>query len=274
LSVRILVIDDYVQVEVAVRSCLDEGAHEVEGVRDPRDLPEFLAVYEPFDLALVDMDFGHGAPSGLAALRILRERSPRTRTVVNSADSEVNRLLYLFAAFMFFDPLTILSKAASQVAIQDLVSAIADGRPPAREAATPYVPTRPPEQPVLDRLVRNGTELMLWREISRFERRSEVARAAYVDERTVDRFTANKSPIVAEIAGRFHAWEDWGAEARYEDAVEERSGRSPHAPNLIRLSGFARTHQRFFRDREVADLFAARWRGAQHPNRSNRAGTP
>jgi hypothetical protein len=50
---RILVIDDYLNVEMALRGILDE--HTVSGVRDPLALPRMLAHEAPFDQAIVDL---------------------------------------------------------------------------------------------------------------------------------------------------------------------------------------------------------------------------
>ncbi|HEX5303711.1 MAG TPA: hypothetical protein VFW50_42630 [Streptosporangiaceae bacterium] len=46
---RILVIDDYLNVELALRGILD--GHVVSGVRDPLALPRMLAHEAPFDEA-------------------------------------------------------------------------------------------------------------------------------------------------------------------------------------------------------------------------------
>jgi CheY-like chemotaxis protein len=84
--VQILVIDDFVLVELALAQVLQGSGHTLTGVRDPRDLPEVLAQGTRFELALVDIDFGPGCPTGLTAMRILAEQSPGTAIVIESTD--------------------------------------------------------------------------------------------------------------------------------------------------------------------------------------------
>ena len=52
---RILVIDDQLNFEIALRDILK--GHTVTGVRDPTALPRVLAFEEPFDQAIVDLRF-------------------------------------------------------------------------------------------------------------------------------------------------------------------------------------------------------------------------
>ena len=100
--VRILVIDDYLNVEMALRGILD--GHTVAGVRDPAALPRMLAYEEPFETAIVDLRYVQTAATGLTALATLRQLSPGTKTIISTTDEEENRLLYLLAAFQFFEP--------------------------------------------------------------------------------------------------------------------------------------------------------------------------
>ena len=59
---RILVIDDYLNVEMALRGILD--GHTVAGVRDPAALPRMLAYEEPFEAAIVDLRYVQTAATG------------------------------------------------------------------------------------------------------------------------------------------------------------------------------------------------------------------
>ena len=74
-----------------------------------------------FDLALVDIDFGPGFPTGLTAMRILPDLSPETTIVIESTDEERNRLLFLLASFAFFAPLALMSKASSLAEMRALI---------------------------------------------------------------------------------------------------------------------------------------------------------
>ena len=124
---QILVIDDFVLVELALAQVLHGTRHTLTGVRDPRDLPEVLAQGTRFELALVDINFGPGCPTGLTAMRILAELSPDTAIVIESTDEERNRLLFLLASFAFFTPVALMSKASSLAEMRALIDAIADG---------------------------------------------------------------------------------------------------------------------------------------------------
>ena len=74
---RILVIDDYLNVEMALRGILD--GHTVTGVRDPVALPRMLAHEEPFEAAIVDLRYVQSAATGLTALATLGSSRPAPR---------------------------------------------------------------------------------------------------------------------------------------------------------------------------------------------------
>jgi DNA-binding NarL/FixJ family response regulator len=256
--VQILVIDDFVLVELALAQVLQGSPHTLTGVRDPRDLPGVLAQGTRFDLALVDINFGPGCPTGLTAMRILAELSPDTAIVIESTDEERNRLLFLLASFAFFAPVALLSKASSLAQMRALIDAI--------DAGTLTGPGFAAGRLIghagcLDELIRSRTDLMLWRALVRFDKRSEVARASHVDERTVDRFTASKCAVVDRIETEFPDGASPGG--RPPGPPDRRSapsgGGPPRHANLLRLARFAQTHSHFFTDAALDGLFAARW---------------
>src|SRR5215471_18937203 len=82
ILVRILVIDDYLNVEMALRGILD--GHTVTGVRDPAVLPRMLAYEEPFEAAVVDLRYVQSTATGLTALATLRRLSPGTKTIIST----------------------------------------------------------------------------------------------------------------------------------------------------------------------------------------------
>jgi CheY-like chemotaxis protein len=270
-TVRILVVDDFVLVELALAQVIQGTPHTLVGVRDPRSLPEALAEAEggePFDLALVDINFGPGVPTGLTAMRILQELSPETKIVIESTDEERNRLLFLLASFAFFEPLGLMSKASSSAEMRTLIDAIDRGdlagpglvRPPGTlSAALSPVQRLIRNVGLLDELIRNGTDLILWRAVVRFDKRGEVARASHVDERTVDRFIAAKSHVVDKIQAEFPEDASMHLVASPEDEPDEQRRHS----NLVRLARFAQTHSHFFSDEAIDELFAARWQSAR-----------
>jgi DNA-binding NarL/FixJ family response regulator len=241
---RILVIDDSVDAEYAIVHALRGTDHVVAGARDPRELPDILASAEPFDVALVDMIFGRDCPvSGLGALRILREAAPDVLPVVRWSDEEDNRLLYLLAAFAFFSPLAVVPKREGPDAIAALLGVVARGEP-VTGGAERYL-----GQDYVDQLLRNPTELAIWRAMTRFDKRTDIARAAFVSASTVDHFIADMYPVTEHL------------QDRYGDPAEAAAVRPEHAHNtpLMRLAQFAKLHMEFFRDQDLEPLLEHRW---------------
>ena len=275
---HILVVDDFVLVELALAQVIQDTSHTLTGVRDPRSLPEVLGLGTRFDLALVDINFGPGVPTGLTAMSILRDLSPDTRIVIESTDEERNRLLFLLASFSFFEPLALMSKAAPAQAMRALIDAVDRGELTGPGFAGPngvqdrgrgwtsesLVERLIRNSGTLDELIRNHTELLLWRALVRFDKRGEVARAAHVDERTVDRFMASKSQVVDKIEAEFP--EDESVPETPAPGDDDPDDHRRH-PNLVRLARFAQTHSHFFGDEALEGLFAGRWRSPR-PRRS------
>ena len=198
---RILVIDDYLNVEMALRGILD--GHTVAGVRDPAALPRMLAYEEPFEAAIVDLRYVQSAATGLTALATLRELSPGTKTIISTTDEEENRLLYLLAAFQFFEPGALLAKRADAFVTRAVVEAVGRGDPSPSPDADPFRRAAATRPPLLDQLVHNRTELGIWQELARFDKRLQIASAAHVHPRTLDAFTAAKGAAIDVVAAHF-----------------------------------------------------------------------
>ena len=173
---RILVIDDYLNVEMALRGILD--GHTVTGVRDPAVLPRMLACEEPFDEAVVDLRYAQSAATGLTALATLRRLAPNTRTIISTTDEEENRLLYLLAAFQFFEPKALLAKRADAFVTRAVVEAVGRGDPSPSPGADPFRTAAAMRPTLLDQIVHSRTELGIWQELARFDKRQEIGRAS------------------------------------------------------------------------------------------------
>ena len=253
---RILVIDDYLNVEMALRGILE--GHTVTGVRDPVALPRMLAHEKPFDQAIVDLRYAQSAATGLTALATLRRLAPGTKTIISTSDEEENRLLYLLAAFQFFEPKAMLAKRADAFVTRAVVEAIGRGDPSPSPDADPFRQAAAMRPPLLDQVVHNRTELGIWQELARFDKRLQIANAAHVHPRTLDAFTAAKGVAIDAVAAHF---------SRPARGTESLTGvaaaagpTAAHGANLIRVIHFARTHEQFFADEEVAGLLEASWR--------------
>src|SRR6266705_835510 len=163
--VRILVIDDYLNVEMALRGILD--GHTVTGVRDPRALPRMLA---------------------------------------KRADAYVTRAV---------------------------VEAIGRGEPSPSPDAAPFRKAATMRPPLLDQLVHNRTELGIWQELARFDKRLQIANAAHVHPRTLDAFTAAKGAAIDALTAWFPRPLRGAEPAR--EAPGEAGPAAAHGANLIRV---------------------------------------
>jgi hypothetical protein len=114
----------------------------------------------------------------------------------------------------------------------------------------------------LDELLRNKTDLAIWRELTRFDKRRDVARAAFVSPAAVDHFIADIHPVAEKLRGMFG---DSGAQPT---ADHEHAHNTP----LIRLTSFARLHKDFFRDPDLAELLEERWAGRRRTLSESSAG--
>ncbi|OHV41261.1 hypothetical protein BCD49_06975 [Pseudofrankia sp. EUN1h] len=237
-----LVVDDYLGAETAVaRALVDAPDVEVRGVRNPRDLADLLAVDWDFQLAFVDLHYGRGVrESGLAALDSLAQRE--IPCVVQTADGEDNRLLFLLAVFKFFpDTWTLAPKSAGHEPVRRAIAALRAGYRPDDGAARRYKKAAP----LLDRLITRPSDLLIWRALLNNFREPQVAQAAHVSKRVVSQFTADRRPVVAQLeADLLDRRADPAADA------DERGA------NLLEVSAFARLHADFFSAPDVERLFS------------------
>ncbi|WP_261557950.1 hypothetical protein [Frankia tisae] len=237
-----MVVDDFLGVETDMARALDDaGDVEVVGTRSPRDLADLLAVDSDFQLAFVDLHYGRGATeSGLAALGSLAEHE--IPSIVQTADGEDNRLLFLLAVFTFFpDTWTLVPKAAGHEPIRRAVAALRAGYRPEDGAARRYKKAAP----LLTRLVTRPSDLLIWRALLNNFREPQVAQAAHVSKRVVSQFTADRRPVVAQIEA---------------DLLGRRlgpgTGPDERGANLLEVSAFARLHADFFSAPDVERLFS------------------
>jgi DNA-binding NarL/FixJ family response regulator len=258
---RILVVDDQVLVVMGLRGVLKE--HTVSDARDPGLVPRALADKGPFDQAIVDLRFSQSASTGLNALATLREKSPATKTIVTTTDDEENRLLYLLAAFQFYQPEALLPKRTGDRGTRAIVDAVGRGETAPNADADPYRAAARLRPPLLDQVVHSQTELSIWRELARFDKRGQIANAAHVSVGRLDEFTAAKTRVIDDVIARF-PWLDrapqtlgaaGGPAASYPSGVA-----TAHGANLVEVIHFARTHVQFFADQEVARLLGQHWR--------------
>ncbi|GAA3041591.1 response regulator [Actinokineospora globicatena] len=252
---RIVVVDDILEVGNTVARALDGSGHEVRVLLSPAAVGTALAGHR-FDLAFVDLDFSYeSSETGLTALRHLAAAD--VPAVVYSADSEENRALLLLAAFQHYAPLALLSKSATQDQIRALVKQLVGSgmRPATDPLSQRYRPQGTPT--VLDQLVRNQTELTIWRLLSQYADRNEVAIAAHVHSRTVDKFLATHYPVMREVEARLRSL--------------PREPETPKKHLLAPMHAFAVKHARFFADTELEALVRDRQPPARRTTAASRA---
>jgi hypothetical protein len=265
---KIIVVDDHLDAEQIVRGALASGPaagkHSVHGVRAPEEL-EGIGDLDTFRLAFVDMAFREPTQnSGLLALRLLAKT--RVPAVIYSAEAEDNRLLFLLAAFQFFEPRGLVPKGTSSAEIRKIVVTVESGAWPDTPAMERYKPPRRGLS-ILDRLVPRGSDLPIWRALSEYTGRSAIAEAAQVNPRRVDTFLNEHYPIVAEIEETFRLRT---AHRPLPDLRPARTKAAREYAHLMpRLYSFAVVHRDFFADPEVDRLIAERDSPAPPPH-----GTP
>jgi CheY-like chemotaxis protein len=245
---RIVVVDDMVAFGQTVARALEDERHEVMSVLTPAALATLLPD-EKFDLALVDLDFGYeSAESGLTALRHLEEHG--IRSVVYSSENEDNRVLFLLAAFQFFQPVALLPKRASDAEIRSLVEVLGRGLVPLSDPSARYR-VRPNQPSPLDRLIGNRDELTMWTNLARYPVRADLARASSVSQRTLDKFLARRYEAMREIQASLLGVPD-------DPDDDGPDGAARKSKLLIRMHAFAVLHVRFFHDHEVRRLVEIR----------------
>ncbi|WP_369164078.1 hypothetical protein [Streptomyces sp. AFD10] len=254
---RILVIDDIVTLHSGIARAVEGDGHEVTGVIRPADLEGLLIADPDYQLAFVDIDYANlTKDSGLVALEALEKL--HIPSILYCADAEINRLLYIFAAFEFFPrTYTLLSKHAGDTEVHRMVTSIARGDRPHDRAAERY---RPPGGGVsfLHQLIERSTDLALWRALATHSTRALIAKSAHVSESKVDQFTADRHQVI----GRLHSEV---LELPFPPPSERNS-------NLVEVCRFARTHEKFFKDKDVERLVRQAWDPAPRRGADRRAG--
>ncbi|MCM3922917.1 hypothetical protein ND748_14760 [Frankia sp. AiPs1] len=256
---RVVVVDDVLIWEEAVAVGLGAmgtvgGPYQVAGARSPADLEALLRT-DSFDLAFVDMNYGKRVrESGLTALRLLAEH--HIPAVVYWNKPEDNRALFVLAAFQFFRPLALVPKTMSSAEIRKVVDTLAAGQPYETPDLALY---RPPvgRASLLDRLVPTSGDLLIWRALTVFAGRTEVAREAHFSLRRVDNFLRDRFEAMVDVQRRLLDDPTDGLPT----VTQSLSLTEVKQSRLTPMHAFAQTHQAFFRDPELARQLRERGRG-------------
>jgi DNA-binding NarL/FixJ family response regulator len=266
---KIIVVDDHIAAEEAVHAALMSDPAEHNVVTGVRTLDELARIegLQTFDLAFVDLDFRRESKkSGLLALRLLRDA--RVRAVIYAADED-NRVLFLLAAFQFYQPWALLSKSASGNEIREQVAAVKAGVRRYPPEVRRYLPPPHPCPPRLDELIHRASDLPIWRELATHSDRYAVARAANVSRSKVDSFLSDHSEVVAGIESDLLLRTRPVPQAQTTRGSQAKAYEHRFAP----MHSFAAEHHRFFQDAEVEALIDERDRArATHvrPRRRDR----
>jgi CheY-like chemotaxis protein len=264
---KIIVVDDHIDPEQIIRGALASGSaagsHSVRGVRTPEELDR-ISDLDTYRLAFVDMSFPEPVKnSGLLALRLLAEA--RVPAVIYSAEAEDNRLLFLLAAFQFFEPRGLVPKGTSSAEIHKIVTTLESGAWPDSQATERYKPPRVGLS-ILDQLIVRESDLPIWQALAEYTGRHAIAEAANVSHSKVDDFLNEHYDIVTVIEEAFQL------RVSPRPLPDVRSARTKtareYAHRMPRLYSFAVVHRRFFADPEVEKLIRRRDSPPPSPVRS------
>jgi CheY-like chemotaxis protein len=251
---RIVVVDDHFQFGYLLGQALSDVGHHVTSVLSPHDLQRHLDVADgrPYDLALVDLEFsrdlGARNATGLAVLQVLAPAG--IPSAIYAAETEENRGLFLLAAFRFFDPLAVIDKHQPSERVREFLQQFEDGTLPGPHPSTLRYRTAEGLVPLLDQMIRNTVDLSMWQAIGTHDRRVDIARAAYVSPRTLDKFLARQYDVVTRVEAVLQGDFAVVAAERGYPPANLRSAR------MIRVHRFAALHRRFFHDPAVRQLIA------------------
>lgn len=213
------------------------------------DLEERLLAGAPWDVAFVDFALtGLGQPSddlrtGLSALRILRDKSPRTKLVSYTQPGESGRQLYMAAAKRWFAADATLAKSAMTVeSVRSFVYHLQAGRDP----STVHLRRWLESAHLIDRLLKNENYVTLWRywhELNGNE--GAIADMAYLTKSQVRHFKEMTFEAVLDFKERF-------------EGVDLRGTGGGNTNYKGVLGAFASENRIFFAATDLADAIQQR----------------
>lgn len=234
---------------------------EVVPLTRPQDVATALDAHPETELVLVDMYFPNTDRTGLTALRLLAER--KGPPAVGFSAPEDDRLLYPYAACQLLKKPPVgwvLKNGFDQAELERIVVDLAAGRTPTpSRTLRQYLPDEGPTGRLMRELLRDQTDLTIWRMIStRAHKDEEVARKIYSSKGTVrNRYARYRDAIVklrttldnlAQSGPRGgdlipHRWlEDWDPTGSDADKLSPVVG------------AFARMNRSFFKAPELDEL--------------------
>lgn len=278
----IILAEDYPANHEEMVQILIDAGRTVQIVRedDVKAIKEALKAKDPIEGIIVDMNLGPGRGTGLSILLDVAKYNPELPTAIDSAyASEINRHLFLHAAFQVFDPWMLLPKGGKRVAreqaIIQLVDSIQAGiKPDASDMMKLFMPPSGSDKwSIVQAMLGRTGYAEIWNTLatSGLLHRKQIAKRANVSESTVDEFLQD----VWEPISQVHeiALKATGSVSSSVDGAGTSGVFAPPLPKqgaarlsrLPAIAAFAAAHNLFFtapRLDEVARL-AARHRRRQ-----------
>ena len=160
----------------------------------------------PIDVAIVDLGLGPGKPSGLGAIDLLE--SAGIPVAVHTDYSEgTRRLMFVYAAFSWYDPVALLPKPRFNSgmdldrAARDFASDIArihQRQAPAPDVAAHFRP-RPGRERPFERVLSSPADLLKWRAFVTQSQTAGVAASLGLSHRTIENWVMAKYDVVWEL---------------------------------------------------------------------------
>ncbi|HEY3718386.1 MAG TPA: hypothetical protein VGL39_28005 [Jatrophihabitantaceae bacterium] len=259
---RVLVLDDATGYGFAFdellrlgRSSLP-GPAQVRAASSVREVVELIDAGERFDVAIIDLGLGARQPSGLGAIHVLGQRTDTRIAVHTDYHEQTRRLLFLYAAFTWYDPVALLPKtgdapgrdrAAVATDLAAKIAMINRGQSPHPDLAIPFR-ARLGKERAFERILKTHEDLDKWIAFVEYSNITDVARALHLGRKTVENWVRSKYDATQALLN--------DAEAAKIDVTDARVNVSSLGrANQSVIHQFARSQSWFFTDPVVRDRF-------------------
>lgn len=207
----IILAEDYPANHEEMMQILIDAGRTVQIIRedDVHRIKDFLEAKYPIEGIIIDMNLGVGRDTGMSILLDVAKYAPGLPTAIDSAyASEINRNLFLHAAFQVFDPWMLLPKGGKRIereqAIIHLIDALRTGtRPPASAMMKLFMPPNSgnDEWSIMQEILGRTGYAEIWNTLatSGLLKRKQIAKRSKVSESTVDDFVKDVWEPISQV---------------------------------------------------------------------------
>lgn len=266
--VRILLLDDAPEFAFAIDFILRESGDrlpapaEIVYADDVARVRDLVVTGGPFSAALIDLGLGPNKVSGLGAIDIL-EKADVPVAVHSDYKENIDRLLFVYAAFAWYRPLALIPKVgyspgadlgAWRNKFASDLSSICRRQTLIPDLAAPFRPGRRYQRP-FERLITSRQDLDKWVMFVRHAQTRAVATNLDLQPKHVEKWVAAKYDILWELlseAGEVMNTDFAQIEDPYADGYKAKQSS---------IHNFARSQSWFLTDPVVCDRFRCSNRG-------------